>query len=304
MKSVKITDTLSGSAIIQGCMRINDLSVKETEALIETAIDNGIDWFDHSDYYKLGLCEKRFGDALRLHPEWRDKIKVQDKFGICPGYFDFSREHLTEAVEESMKRLGVDYLDTMLLHRPDTLVEPEEVAEVFDSLYSSGKVRAFGVSNMNPMQIELLKKYVGVPLVINQLQLSILECGMIGAGLNVNMTNTLSYMHDGGILEYSRINGITIQAWSPFQIGFFEGTFLDNPEYPKLNETLGKYAEKYGVTKSAVAVAWILRHPANMQVLIGTTKARRVEEICRSSQVSLSRQEWYELYTSAGHTLP
>ena len=235
---------------------------------------------------------------------------IQSKCGIAKDengritHFDFSREHIISSVEASLKRLKVDHLDSLLLHRPDTLMEPEEVAEAFDALYTSGKVKHFGVSNQNVRQIELLKTCVRQPLCINQMQLSITECGMISQGLNTNMTNKLSYMHEDGVLEYSRINNMTLQAWSPFQVGFFEGSFIDNPEYAELNKCLEKFAESFGVAKTAVAVAWILRHPARMQVIVGTTNYRHLNEILGFDKVELSRKDWYEIYRSAGHTLP
>ncbi len=209
-----------------------------------------------------------------------------------------------ESVDGILSRLNTEYLDVLLLHRPDTLMEPEEVAEAFDTLYANGKVRDFGVSNQNPMQIELLKKYVNQPLVFNQLQLSMMRTGMIDAGLNVNMKVPSSIDHDGSVLDYCRLHGITIQAWSPFQYGFFEGVFLNNEEFPELNKTIDRIADKYGVSNSTIAVAWILRHPANIQVIAGTTKLHRLKEISEARKVELSREEWYELYRAAGNVLP
>ena len=207
-------------------------------------------------------------------------------------------------MEGSLTRLGIDYVDALLLHRPDTLMEPDEVAEAFDILESSGKVRSFGVSNHNLMQMELLKTAVKQPLSINQLQFSVTEAGMVTSGMNVNMKNAESVMHDGGILEYSRIKNITIQTWSPFQFGFFGGNFVDNDDYPELNAKLSEIAEKYGITKTGVAAAWILRHPANMQLIVGTMNPEHLREVCKASDVTLTRSEWYQIYRSAGHTLP
>lgn len=312
MKKINIGKSgFYGSSIIHGCMRLGGHSVQEAEKLINTAVDAGIDYFDHADIYAGGESELVFGKALANNPELRSKIKIQTKCAIARDkvtnkivYFDFSKDHIIESVNGSLKRLGVEQIDTLLLHRPDTLMEPEEVAAAFDELYDSGKVKRFGVSNQTPMQIELLKTCVTKPIIINQLQLSIVECGMIGQGLNTNMTNKLSVMHDGGILEYSRINNITIQAWSPFQYGFFEGTFLDNPDYPELNAALEKYAVKYQCTKSAIAAAWILRHPANIQVIVGTCNPDHLIEAAKADEITLSRAEWYDIYLSAGHSLP
>ncbi|MDF2536356.1 MAG: putative oxidoreductase [Bacillales bacterium] len=306
MKKLKIgKSSLLGSEIILGCMRIANMQVNEVDKLVHTAMDNGINFYDHADIYGGGKSEQVFGQVLADNPGLREKIIVQSKCGIRPGFFDFSKEHILASVDQSLKNLQTDYLDALLLHRPDTLMEPEEVAEAFDELEKSGKVRHFGVSNQRPMTMELMKKAVKQVLMINQLQFSVTNTGMVDASLNVNMENEVSVVRDSQVLEYCRINDITIQAWSPLQYGFFEGVFVGNREkYPTLNEKLDKYAEKYGVTPTAVAIAWILRHPARMQAIVGTTNVERLNDICRSSEVVLSRQEWYEIYRSAGNVLP
>lgn len=303
MKTVKIGN-MEASAVSLGCMRMSQLDKKRVDAIIDTALENGINYFDHADIYGGGNSERLFGEYLSRHKNIRDNIFIQTKCAIHDGQFDFSKEHIISSVEGSLSRLGVDYIDALLLHRPDTLMEPEEVAEAFDILKSSGKVRNFGVSNHNPMQIELLKTAVKEPLIANQLQFSITEAGMVTSGMNMNMKNSDSVMHDGGVLEYSRIKGMTIQAWSPFQHGFFGGTFIDNDNFPKLNEKLAEIGEKYGITKTGVATAWILRHPANMQLIAGTMNPERLGEICKASDIVLTRSEWYEIYRSAGHSLP
>lgn len=304
MKSIKVGGLLDCSSVVMGCMRIDEMPVKEVEQLIFTAALCNVNFFDHADIYGGGRSEEVFGRALKLHPELREKIILQTKCGICNGYYDFSKKHIIESVEGSLKRLQTDYVDILLLHRPDTLMEPGEVAQAFDKLYSEGKVRHFGVSNQNPMQMELLKKYVKQPLLINQLQLSVKVTGMIDSGFNVNMQNPPSVMHDGSVLEYCRLNGITIQAWSPFQYGFFEGVFLNRDKFPELNGCIDRIASEYGVTNSAVAVAWILRHPANMQVVTGTTNANRFTDICKGADITLTREQWYEIYRAAGNVLP
>lgn len=239
-----------------------------------------------------------------MNAEIREKMLIQTKCGIRDGYFDFSKEHIVSSVDASLKRLQTDYIDVLLLHRPDTLVEPEEVNEAFNELYNSGKVRAFGVSNQNPMQIELLSKHLEHKLHINQLQLSITNTGMIDAGLNVNMQIDASVNRDGSILDYCRLKDITIQAWSPFQYGFFDGVFLNNDKFPELNRVIDELAEKKGVTNSAIAIAWILRHPAHIQPIVGTTNAARLREISQASNMTLTRPEWYEIYRAAGNKLP
>ncbi|MGN0505955.1 MAG: aldo/keto reductase family oxidoreductase [Lachnospiraceae bacterium] len=304
MKHITIGGQLSASAISLGCMRMYDLDEKRVDAIIECALENGINFFDHADCYGDGVCEQLFGDYLKRHGGARERIYIQTKCALHDEQYDFSKEHIIRSVEGSLSRLGVDYVDLLLLHRPDTLMEPEEVAGAFDVLATSGKVRHFGVSNHNSLQIELLKTAVRQPLIVNQLQFSVTEAGMVTSGMNVNMKNSESQMHDGGLLEYSRIKNITIQAWSPFQYGFFDGTFVDNENFPELNAKLAEIGEKYGLSKTGVAAAWILRHPANMQLIAGTMNPDHLTDICKAADVTLTRSEWYEIYRAAGHCLP
>ena len=304
MKGIKIGGKFASSAIALGCMRMENLDEKSVDAIMDSAFQNGVNFFDHADIYGGGNAEKVFGDYLKRHKDARDNMIIQTKCAIHDGQYDFSKEHILKSVEGSLLRLGVDYVDALLLHRPDTLMEPEEVAEAFDILESSGKVKYFGVSNQNVMQMELLKTAVKQPLMINQLQFSVTEAGMVTSGMNVNMKNSESVMHDGSFLEYSRIKNITIQTWSPFQYGFFEGTFVDSEKYPKLNQKLAEIGEKYDLTKTGVAAAWILRHPANMQLIAGTMNPEHLTEICKASDITLTRSEWYEIYRAAGHILP
>ncbi|HNQ95311.1 MAG TPA: aldo/keto reductase [Anaerolineales bacterium] len=261
-------------------------------------------FFDHADVYAGGKCEERFSEALGMNASLREKMILQTKVGIRAGSFDFSKGHILNAVDGSLKRLRTDHLDVALLHRPDALVEPEEVAEAFTILETSGKVKYFGVSNQNPMQIELLTKFVKQKIHFNQLQLSITNTGMIDAGINVNMQIDRSINRDGGILDYCRLKEIIIQPWSPFQYGFFEGVFLDNPKFPELNQTINALAADKGVTNTAIAIAWLLRHPARMQPILGTTNPQRVKDACQASGITLSREEWYQIYLAAGNELP
>lgn len=305
MKYIQVPNSnMNISEISLGCMRISDMSDQEISTLIHTALDEGINFFDHADIYGGGKSEERFSEALGMNPSLREKMIIQTKCGIRKGYFDFSKEHILEAVDGSLKRLRTDYIDVLLLHRPDALVEPEEVAEAFTILESSGKVKYFGVSNQNPMQIELLTKFVKQKIHFNQLQLSITNTGMIDAGINVNMQIDRSVVRDGSILDYCRLKDIIIQPWSPFQYGFFEGVFLDNPKFPELNETINAIAAAKSVTNTAIAVAWLLRHPARMQPIIGTTNAQRVKDSCQASGITLTREEWYQIYLAAGNQLP
>lgn len=305
MKKMNIgLSSISSSPIALGCMRIAKLPVEQVEQLIQTSLDLGIDLFDHADIYGGGASETVFGEALSRHPEWRSKMIIQTKCGIRSGMFDFSLEHILASVETSLENLQTDYIDILLLHRPDTLMDPREVAEAFDILYKSGKVKHFGLSNHSPLQIQLLQKHVKQPLIINQMQFSIMHSLMVDSGFNVNIDNHEAIPSDRGVLEYCRIHDITIQTWSPFQYGMFEGVFIDNSKFPELNRVLDELSTSKGVSKNAIAVAWILRHPANMQVVVGSTSIERISQIARATDVTLSREEWYRIYLSTGKVLP
>ncbi|MGE6375984.1 aldo/keto reductase [Peribacillus muralis] len=305
MRTMKLgSSTLEVPVVSVGCMRINSLDKAEAEHFVQTALELGANFFDHADIYGSGECEEIFADAIGMNPSIREKIIVQSKCGIRKRMFDFSKEHILESVDASLKRLKTDYLDTFLLHRPDTLMEPEEVAEAFDILENSGKVRHFGVSNQNPMQIQLLKKSVKQPIVANQLQLSITNANMISNGFNVNMENEQAVNRDGSVLDFCRLNDITIQPWSPFQYGFFEGVFLGNDKFPELNKQIDEIAAKYDVSNTTIAIAWILRHPAHMQPVIGTMNVDRLKDCCQASEMKLTREEWYSIYCAAGNVLP
>ena len=285
-------------------MRLDSLDRQDAERFVHTALDEGANFFEHADIYGGGRCEEIFADAAGMSSSVRGKMILQSKCGIRPGMFDFSREHILASVDGSLKRLKTDYLDVLLLHRPDALVEPEEVAAAFDELEQSGKVRHFGVSNQHPRQIDLLKKYVRQPLVANQLQLSITNASMITSGFNVNMENSAAINRDGGILDYCRLHDLTIQPWSPFQFGFFEGVFLGSDKFPELNAKIAEVAQKYGVSDTTVVMAWLLRHPARMQPVTGTMNTGRLKDCCKASEVHLTREEWYAILLSAGNVLP
>jgi predicted oxidoreductase len=300
---------LTVPAVVTGVMRIQEKTDAEVRALFDASLAAGIDFFDHADIYGSGVhgCERRFAEALQLSPSQRSEITLQTKAGIVPDgpYFDFSYAHLIEAVDGSLAALDTDYIDILLLHRPDALVEPEEVAKAFDELHAAGKVRAFGVSNHTPSQIELLKRYVRQPLVANQVQLSITHAPIIAQGVAMNMAGLeQSISRDLGVLDYCRLHDITVQAWSPFQAGFFTGVFLGNPDYPELNAVIDRLAAKYEVPAEAIAVAWITRHPAHTQVVLGTTTPERVAAAAKGADVELTRPEWYELYRAAGYLVP
>lgn len=309
MKSFAVPHSgLTVSSIVLGLMRIAKMSDADIRQLFDAAVEAGVNMIDHADVYGGAphVCEARFGDAVKLSPADRERLVIQSKAGIRRGYFDFSSEHIIEAVEGSLQALKTDYLDVLLLHRPDTLVEPEDVAKAFDHLHASGKVRHFGVSNQTPGQIELLKTAVTQPLLFNQVQFSLAHANLVGQGIAVNMDGLdQSISRDVGLLDYSRLKGMTLQAWSPVQHGFFKGVFIgDRENFPELNTVLDELAETYGVTPTGIAIAWITRHPANLQVVLGTTRPDRVRESVAGSDITLTRAEWYRLFRAAGHTLP
>ncbi|MGM0172882.1 aldo/keto reductase [Enterococcus sp. DIV0800] len=295
------------SAIALGNMRMAALTSTEAAEVLDTALENEINFIDSADMYGNGKSELIFGEAVKEAKISRDKFFIQSKGGIVTGdekRYDFSKQYLLDSVDGILKRMGIEYLDSYLLHRPDPLMEPEEIAEAFDILQANGKVRHFGVSNFNPEQFQMLQAVVDQKLMINQLQFSIMHTGMIDYGMHTNMTDTRSFDHDGGILEFARRNDVTIQAWSPFQYGFFEGVFVDNDKFPELNELLAKLAKKYDTNKNAIAVSWILRHPANMQVILGTMNPKRIKESAAGGAITLTKQEWYDVYFAAGNDLP
>lgn len=306
MKKIPLSTTKKEiPAIGAGCMRIDSLSLDALCQYIDTYMESGINFFDHADIYGGGRCEELFGKAFLKTGIKREDVIIQSKCGIVPGImYDFSKEYILQSVDSILQRLQMDYLDILLLHRPDALMEPEEVAAAFDILETSGKVLHFGVSNQRPMQIELLQKYAKQKLMINQLQFSIPVSNMIASGMEVNMQTDGAIDRDGSILDYCRLHDITIQTWSPFQYGFFEGVFIGSDKYPKLNALLEKLAEKYNVTPTTIASAWILRHPAKMQLISGSTSPKRIKEIAAASDITLTREEWYQLYLAAGHILP
>lgn len=295
------------SEIVLGMMRIEDKSVKEVEELVETALSVGINAFDLADIYGRGRCEELLGLVLKNRPDLREKMWIQSKCGIRIEeftYFDFSKEYILQSVDGILERLQVDYLDSLLLHRPDALMESDQVAEAFDLLYKQGKVRDFGVSNQNPMMMELLKKDVKQPLAVNQLQLSAAFTPGFESGFHVNMEDSQAAMRDGSIFEYCKLHDVVIQAWSVLQFGYFKGNFVGNEKFQALNQVLERLATKYGVTSSTIAISWILRYPAKMQAVVGTTNPKHLREVSQAANFSLTRKEWYEIYLAAGNNLP
>lgn len=295
------------SEIVLGMMRIKDKSVKEVEELVETALSVGINAFDLADIYGRGRCEEMLGLVLKNRPDLREKMWIQSKCGIRIEeftYFDFSKDYIIKSVDGILQRLKINHIDSLLLHRPDALMESDQVAEAFDLLYKQGKVRNFGVSNQNPMMMELLKKDVKQPLAVNQLQLSAAFTPGFESGFHVNMEDSQAVMRDGSIFEYCKLHDVVIQAWSVLQFGYFKGNFVGNEKFQALNQVLERLAIKYGVTSSTIAISWILRYPAKMQAVVGTTNPKHLREVSKAANFSLTRKEWYEIYLAAGNNLP
>lgn len=309
MKTIRLGGAapLAAPVVALGCMHLCELDEAGASRLIHSALELGVNYFDHADIYHAGACEALFGQVLAAEPALRDKLLLQTKCGIVPGtMYDWSREHILSSVEQSLARLHTDHLDVLLMHRPDALWEPEEVAEAFTRLRQSGKVLRFGVSNQNPAQMALFRQFLGEEPVADQLQFSLANAGLVQAGLEVNMVTPGAVNRDGGALDYCRLHGITVQAWSPFKYHTEteRGVFIGSDRYPALNTALAEVAEAHGVSPTTAAAAWLLRLPAGVQVMAGTTKPARLAEICAAADVTLTRQEWYKLYLAAGHILP
>ena len=311
MYTISLTPEMQASALVLGCMRLTRLTGAELDLHLKTALDLGVNFFDHADIYGgFGACERHFGEWLRANPSLRSQMLIQSKCGIVQNEsrqnvsFDFSYEHILKSVENSLQNLAIEQLDVLLLHRPDALFEPEEVAAAFDELTASGKVRAFGVSNMHSGQIELLQSATSHKLIANQLQFGPGHTGMINHAIRMNTNLPYSEDRDSATLDYCRLHGMTIQAWSPYQYGLVKGTYMDNPDYPELNAALDEVGRKYGLSKNGAVAAWIARHPAKMQMIAGTMNTGRLREIAAGMDTPISREDWYRIYTSEGRDLP
>lgn len=302
--NIRIGNQFESSPIALGCMRLSRLDIAGAERLIGAALEEGITFFDHADIYGGGKSEEIFGEVLRRNPGMREKMIIQTKCGICPGYYDSSEQHILEAAEGSLRRLGLDSVDVLLIHRPDALMEPEEIASAFEKLKAAGKVRWFGVSNMNGMQMELIGRAVSDKLIINQLQFGVAHSGMVDEGIAVNTGLDQAVVRTDGVLDYCRLHDVTIQAWSPMQYGMFKGPFMLCEDYAELNAYIEELAQQYGVSAEAIAIAWILRHPAKMQAIIGTADESRLRRSAQAMGVTLSRPEWYKMYRLAGNVIP
>jgi len=306
---------LDVSRIAQGCMRLSERR-SEAVATIRAALDQGINLFDHADIYGGGRAEEAFAAIWQEVPGLRDRVIIQSKCGIrfagdpdanAPERYDFSYEHIVRSVEGSLRRLRTDHLDILLLHRPDPLVEPEEVARAFDHLEESGKVRYFGVSNHNAAQIELLQAYLSQPLVVNQLELNLLHTHLIEGGIVSNQDEPPRVIRGDGTLEYCRLHNIRVQSWAPMARGIVSGRAMEgmDPRVARTAEAVAALAAARGVSPTAIVIAWLLRHPAGIQPIIGTTQPARIKAACEADRIELTREEWYRLFIAGrGSELP
>lgn len=317
MKKINLgATTLKIPAMALGIMRMEAKSPADAAKAIDTAYDNGINFIDSADIYGQGKSEEVFSKALKQSSVNREDLFIQSKAGIIidparshgsfvfGSRYEFTKKHILEAVDGILSRMQIDYLDSLLLHRPDALMDLDGIKEAFDILQANGKVRFFGVSNFNPQQFEMLQDNLTQRLMFNQLQFGLMHTGMVDFGINTNLSTADGTDHDGGLLEFCRRKHVTIQTWSPFQYGNFEGTFINNPDYPEINAELEKIANKYEVGKNAIAAAWILKHPANMQMIMGTMNPDHIADSAKGGNIELTNQEWYDLYLAAGHKLP
>lgn len=310
------------SRLVFGCMglgggwnkdAITKAHLKQTHECIDAAIAAGINFFDHADIYTFGKAEQVFGQALAERPELREHMYIQSKCGIRfeddkgPKRYDFSAKWIEESVEGSLKRLNTDYLDVLMLHRPDPLMEVEEIAQVFSCLQESGKVRNFAVSNMQQHQMNFLQHALDMPIVANQIEASLQKHQFVDEGVYAGNADGKDLNFTPGSVEYCRHFDIQIQSWGSLCQGLYTGGDLTNASQADINTSIlvNKLAALYDTTPEAIVLAWLLRHPALIQPIIGTTNVERIAASCGALNVTLSREHWYALYVSAkGHELP
>lgn len=305
MKYVQLNESSKKvSTIGIGCMRIANMSTQQADTFFRTGLDAGINFIDEADIYGGGKSEEVLGSVLQSDPQLRDQLFIQSKCGICEGYFDFSKEHILNSVDGILTRLKTDHLDSLLLHRPDVLMDVNEVSEAFDILYKQGKVLSFGVSNMSSGHISYLQKNISQKLTVNQLQVSCVHTPIIDGLFHEDMLDESSIKHDSNILPYMQTNNIGLQVWSPLQKGYFEGVFLKDERYKKLNDLLTEIGKEYNVTADTIAYAWLLRIPCQTQVIVGTTKPERLVSAAQATDITLTRKQWYNIYTASGKILP
>lgn len=297
------------SRIIQGLMRINEMSIEEVKSLIEFDLEHGINFFDTSNIYGNGVSESKIGEVLKLNPSLRSKMIIQSKCGIYldeknKSYYDLSKETIIKSCNDTLKRLNTTYLDYFLLHRPDIFLDNKEVAEAFNILYKEGKVHHFGVSNFSKELIDYLEEEVKEKIEVNQLQLGLGHTLLLSDVFNYN---TAFYKHNafaGDLFFYLKRKNINLQCWSPYQYGMFEGNILHNEKFKETNLLLEQLASKYQVNKSSICLSFLLMLGENVSVVIGTTNKQHIIDSIDALKVKLTKVEWYNLYRSANNLLP
>ncbi|WP_040515653.1 aldo/keto reductase [Paraglaciecola polaris] len=310
------------SALAYGCMGlgggwdakpVSRANIAQANDCVNTALESGINFFDHADIYTLGKAEQVFGEVLAQRPELRKRIYIQSKCGIRfsddqgPKRYDLSADWIRESVEGSLRRLNTDYLDVLMLHRPDPLMQAEEIARVFDELRSAGKVHYFGVSNMHHHQIAYLQQALDAPLVANQIEASLLKQDWIDEGVYAGNSDGQDINFNAGTLEYCRREHMQLQSWGSLAQGLYSGRAVSDKSEAVIRTSVlvAKLAAAYNVSPEAIVLAWLIRHPANIQPVIGSTDCGRIAGASQAGNITLSREHWYALYESAkGMELP
>ena len=299
---------MAQSRIVQGLMRLDNIDEERLYDLIVFDLDKGINRFDLADIYMGGEAERKLGNVLKSHPELRERLFIQSKgsirIGDNGGYYDLSYKHIKEAVDASLARLGVDCLDSFLLHRPDIFFDAKEVSLAIEELLKENKIKHFGVSNFSKEEIEYLANSLNFPIEINQVQLGIGHTLLIDEALSFNMDDNLGSNKSGDTYFYMKRKGIALQAWSPYGVGFFEGSIFDAARYPQYDYALSKMADKYGVSKCAIATSFVLSLSKDITLITGSTDPSHIEEALEGERVNLSKEDWYTLYKDSGHRLP
>lgn len=297
------------SRIIQGLMRLDNIDENRLYDIIKFDLENGVYFFDLADIYCRGESEAKLGRVLKAHPELREKMFIQTKGSIrfspeTGGYYDLSYKHIKEAVYDSLNRLGIDYLDSFLLHRPDIFIDKDEVAKAFNELYLEGKVKHFGVSNFSKEMIEYISMNLKQKIEYNQVQLGVGHMPMVEEVFNYNTPFDEGINRSNESFFYLKRKGIIIQAWSPFIMKFFEGSLFDENKYPEINNVLNKMANKYQTSKCAIATAFLLKLDKDLLVITGSTNIKHIKESIDGEKVNLSKEDWYAIYKETGHKLP
>lgn len=294
------------SRIALGLMRISELNVDQVEQLISNALDNGINFFDLADIYGNGRCEELLGLVLKKNPSLRKRMYIQTKIGIRknPKRYDLSYDYIIQAVNDCLKRLQLDYIDCLLLHRPDIFMDCDEVASAISYLIKQGLIRDFGVSNFSSSEIAYLSSALDVKIKYNQLQLGVGNTLMVDQTMYTNLNNSYVTKDNDDLFFYLKKEKIIVQCWSPYFVGFFEGSIFDEEKYPVLNQVLEKYANRYNTSKCAIATAFLLKLDKNLLVITGSTNIEHIKESLDGEKINLSREDWYSLYNEIGHKVP